>query len=258
MKGNNLDISAIIVAHHEGVSAGPSLASMIEAADFAGENGLNVELLAVLDTPSESTVEMLSNREDLGLQTIVVEHKDQGKTRNHAVAQANGQYLAFLDADDLWGFNWLVEAHKACQLDTRHVIAHPEINWLFGDSNNIFVHVDQNDDSFDPEFLRVANYWDALCMAHRSIYEQFPFCERRIEDGFAYEDWNWSCVTLEAGIKHQSVPNTIHFKHRREGSQGTHSLNRRAIPPPSALFRYSWYQNLNQTTITPYKQQRNS
>lgn len=225
------DISAIITAHHEGALAGVSLRSLLCAVERARTDGLVVEVLIVLDNPDEATSSVFADAAAEGWSLSTVSFGDQGLTRNHAVEQARGDYIAFLDGDDLWSENWLVEAYAVCQQVPGRIIAHPEVDWFFEASNNLFFHVDQTEPHFDPHFLRVGNYWDALCLAPRSSYADHPFAMRAVDDGFAYEDWLWNLETLEAGYVHRVAPETIHFKRRRPGSQtmvasGTKCLTR--------------------------------
>ena len=234
------DISAIMTAHHEGALAGISLHSMLDAIERAREAGISCEMLIVMDRPNEATREMFSEAEENGWRLAEVDFGDQGKARNHAVTLAEGDFIAFNDADDLWSENWLVEAFGLCRTDPQRIIAHPEVDWFFQENNNLFFHVDQTDPAFDPAILRFINCWDALCMAPRKAYEDHPFCDRDMETGFAYEDWQWNCETLENGYVHRVVPDTIHFKRRRKDSQTMKASARKALVRRTAMFDYSW------------------
>lgn len=44
--------------------------------------------------------------------------------------------------------------------------------------------------------------------------------------------WHWNVVTLRAGIPHRPVPETIHFKRRRTGSQMSLVVKNDAIIRP--------------------------
>lgn len=236
------DISAILTAHREGPMAGPSLRSFLAAVNAARESGIDTEMLVLLDNPDDSTRLVFADAASSGIRLTELDFRDQGKVRNHAVTLANGRFIAFLDGDDLWSENWLVAAYKACRapVDGAGVIAHPETDWFFEGSSNVFFHADQEDPSFRPEMLRFANYWDALCMAPRSAYVDHPFDDRDVEGGLAYEDWHWNCETLDAGYVHRVVPDTIHFKRRRKESQTIKASSQKCLTPPSSLLLYSW------------------
>ena len=234
------DISTILTAHREGMLAGISLHGTLNAMRLAEENGISCELIIVLDRPDDITREMFLSAPSESWRVEEVDWGDQGMARNHAVSLATGSHVAFIDADDLWSENWLVEAWKLCGKDPARIIAHPEVDWFFQENGNLFFHVDQTDPAFDPLILRFVNCWDALCMAPRKACLEIPFPSRDIGMGFAFEDWQWNCETLERGYVHRVVPDTIHFKRRRRVSQNVHASGRRALVRRTALFRYDW------------------
>lgn len=236
------DISAILTAHAEGALAALSLRSFLEASAVARDAGLTVELLVVLDNPDPATVEALSAARRLGCEVQRVAFADQGLVRNHGVKAVGGDFIAFLDGDDLWSENWLVEAHRVCRSTPGQVIAHPEVNWFFGNSPWLYFLPDQTD-GFHPSLMRVANPWDALCMAPAAAYAEVPFSRRAITDGYAFEDWHWSMETFAAGYVHRVAPGTIHFKRRREGSQFMEARANRSLTRPSPVLTYAWTEH---------------
>lgn len=234
------DISAIITAHREGAMLGLSLNSFMEAIREAENGGLTVEKLIVLDRANDATRAMLpqSGKSDFIIREV--DYGDQGAARNLAVEVCSGEYIAFLDGDDLWSYNWLTKAHQVCLTDSS-MIAHPEFNWFFDNSNRILIKADQDGCAYDEEFLRFGNFWDAMCMAPREAYTRYPFCARAVSSGYAYEDWYWNCETVEAGYRHRVVPDTVHFKRRRQMSQTLEAASNNVSVRPNALSRYSYY-----------------
>ena len=241
--GTEVDISLVLVAHHEGILAGISLRSLLEASDLANRDGIKTEVLVVLDRPNAATRAVFEDAPLHGWRVEETDYGDQGRVRNFAVGLTSGSYIAFLDGDDLWSENWLVSAHALCQQQPGRVIAHPEFDWFFQNNNNLLVHVDQTSEHFKPAFLRIANYWDALCLAPRSAYEDLPFRDRDIDGGFAFEDWQWNCETFESGFIHRVAERTIHFKRRRDGSQTLRASARKALMRPTALSDYVYYDS---------------
>ena len=232
------DITAVLNAHAEGVLAGPSLVSFEQAINTARQAGLDVEGLVVLDRPDAATRSQFTGiapRHRL----IVTDEGDPGQARNAAVAAASGTFVAFLDGDDLWSRNWLVSAYRSCAAEPDSMVAHSEIIIVFGQKHQLYWHVDSCHPSFDPDFLRYNNYWDAMSFAARILYRRHPFVANNIDLGFGHEDWHWNCVTLAAGINHRPVPGTVHFKRRRGGSQMS-LYEREAIPWMTPIASYDW------------------
>ncbi|KAA1426290.1 glycosyltransferase family A protein [Nocardioides antri] len=238
------DVAAILTAHAEGVMAGLSFRSLLDAVAVARAEGLEVEALVVLDNPTDATRAAFAEADQHGATVAEVSYADQGKVRNAAVGLTSAQHVAFLDGDDLWSENWLADAHRLCAGgdDRDRVIGHPELNWFFENQQNLYFLPDQTDPAFDPALLRIANPWDALCLAPRSAYVDHPFAPRAVADGYAYEDWHWMLETFLAGYVHRVVPETIHFKRRREGSQYVQARARNVLTRPSELLDYAWWR----------------
>ncbi|ADK84360.1 glycosyl transferase family 2 [Desulfarculus baarsii DSM 2075] len=235
------EISAIMTVHGEGVLAGLSLRSMLEAVDNVRHDAEAVELMVVLDCPDNATRSFVESLSVDGMVVLNTDFADQGKVRNHAIKNARGRYVAFLDGDDLWSFNWLSAAWDMIRACDDGAIVHPEFNWLFDMSGGVLEKIEMSNRFFDKEYLRVMNYWDALCFASKATYETFPYPERNISSGFAYEDWYWNCVTVASGYEHVVAPDTVHFKRRRSGSQTVEASSRRALPRMNGFFDYKFF-----------------
>ena len=233
---DKINVSAIITAHKEGAMAGMSYRNLCECVATLEEGGYLSETIIVLDSADDFTSSVFSDiAENERTKLLITDYKDQGKARNRAIQEANGEYIAFLDGDDLWSANWLLDAYGVALEKGKNTILHPEFNWFFGGTSSVLVGIDQLDKDYDPQFLRFANYWDAMCFAHSDVYKKIPYCDRDVDAGFAYEDWYWNCETLEHGFVHQIVTDTIHFKRRREGSQTMEASGTSSIPPRSTF-----------------------
>lgn len=68
------------------------------------------EVIVVDDGSTDGTLEALSGIE--GVNVIQQQNAGAGAARNRGAAAASGDYLAFLDSDDLW-FEWTLEAFAA-------------------------------------------------------------------------------------------------------------------------------------------------
>ena len=238
-RAKHVDISAIMVAHGEGVMAGASARSIVECKQEAEQAGLSVELIVALDRADTATRLMFSGDEQSDWTVLETDFGDQGRVRNFAVENSRGDFVAFLDGDDIWSCNWLTAASELCLQNPDKYIVHPEYNCFFGDNNNIFLKCDQEDPIYEPSFLRFGNYWDALCFARRDIYLNTPYVPREMDKGFAFEDWNWNCQTIDKGYVHRTAPDTIHFKRRRKQSQTIRASQSGALVRPTEQFYFS-------------------
>jgi glycosyltransferase involved in cell wall biosynthesis len=239
MAENEPDISAILTAHAEGTTVGVSFRSMLAAVRVAADAGLDVEVLVALDRPDEATREMLAEVGAHGGHLLEVSHGDQAPVRNDAVRESRGRFIAFLDGDDLWMENWLVAAHALCAKEPR-TIAHPYADWVFGEGHALSLPPDQTDPHFNAATLRVTNAWDALALAPREAYLDHPYQARSLAEGYAFEDWLWNLETIRAGYVHRVVPDTIHFKRSRAGSQFRLASANQCLTRPTPFQDYAW------------------
>jgi len=234
------DIAAIMTAHGEGALSAVSLTTLQDCAAHAEANDLRVQRLIVLDRADQKTRRVFDELNIENIEIISTDFGDQGKVRNFAAEYCNAHAIAFLDGDDLWGENWLTEAYLFLKEHGEKAIAHPEFSVFFEGVASVFVNVDQEDPQFDARFLRFANYWDAMCMAWRATHLEHPYCDRRIKDGFAFEDWHWNCETVANSYVHKVVKDTVHFKRRRQSSQTIEASGNRSLMPATDLTSYRW------------------
>ena len=235
-----MDITAVITAHQEGMLAGPSIRSFAAAIARARGTGLTVEPLFVLDRPDPLTRAIFEETRDIEARIVIGDGGDPGLSRNLAASEATGRYVAFLDGDDLWSSNWLIKAHAFCSAAAKPTIAHSEVNFVFGDQRLLWWHVDSEAEYFDPGYLRIGNYWDALVLVERDILHRFPYVRNDLKSGYGHEDWLWNCQTLAAGIAHRPVGGTVHMKRRRLGSQMDKCAQSDVVVRPQEIQKYGW------------------
>lgn len=236
---NTFDITAVINGHAEGLMAHASLQSLKKCANIANAQGIRVELIAVLDNPNELTLDVFEEfaRANPELNILKVAHGDLGYSRNSAAQQARGKYIAFLDADDIWGDDWLVKAFLAAEADRRDIAWHPEVNVYFGVTPNIFLHMDMEDPRFHIANLAYANAWTSLCFVSAAFLRAVPYAGTRLRDHIGYEDWCWNIDVVDNGGLHKVVPKTAHAIRTRSVSLVKQTTAAGCIPRPSDFFR---------------------
>jgi Glycosyltransferases, probably involved in cell wall biogenesis len=233
------DITAVINGHAEGLIAHASLQSLSKCAAIARSSGLRVELLAVLDKPSAMTTEVFEefaqNHPDLRIK--IVRHGDLGFSRNTAVDEARGKWIGFLDADDIWGEDWLVRAYAAAEADPRKIAWHPEVNAYFGVTPYIFMHVDMEDPTFQIADIAYTNLWTSLCFTTTDFLRSVPYAGTDLKNGIGYEDWCWNIDVIQNGGLHKIVPDTAHAIRTRGVSLVKQTSAADSVPRPSHFFR---------------------
>ena len=226
-------ITFAMTVHAETFLAGPTMHSAHAAIAAAEAAGYAVERLIGLDTATDAARAYFSQPAFADWDRIEVNCRDQGLTRNALVDRATGDYLAFLDADDLVSENWLSGAAAcldAAAAQGRHkVIAHPELNWQFDGINNVYANPAQDDPFFSPYVMSTANYYDAMCMGPTAAWRELAFPKRDVAGGFAMEDYQWFVEITALGWEHDVAPDTIIFKRRRDASQSVTARGSQAL-----------------------------
>jgi hypothetical protein len=232
-------ITVTIILHREGPLALPALSSMRDMVFRARSEGLTVEARAVLDRADDITRHMITTRGDWLDGVDDVSFGDLGLSRNFGVSVAHGQYLAFLDGDDLWGDEWLKSAYRAVTAKGAPVDAiwHPELLYYFVESDYSkhstnstphsaagsfhMRHAPNDGSSFDRDVLFLNNIWTANVFTARTVHQRYPYSSIDRSKGLGIEDWSWNIETVWAGLPHRIVPDTVHLIRVKEtGSLG--------------------------------------
>jgi glycosyltransferase involved in cell wall biosynthesis len=231
-KMSDPDISVIVTAHNEGVILGATLNSAVEAVAAARDAGLNCQLLLGFDDASPTTKAIAEHPSFNDFSVHELALCDPYLTRNEMAEKASGKLIAFLDGDDLVSENWLTRGVELQQksVSERHVtVIHPEMNVIFDRQTGAFAKIEQLDPLFLPEVFYFENYYDLMAIAPRSLYLEHPFCQRDIELGYGFQDWQWNLETMAAGVLHLTAANTIVFKRRRPDSISEINRSQRAV-----------------------------
>ena len=234
----------MITAHKEGNLLLPTIVSANDAIDecLAQFPEVNVQKYIFLDNPDALTYEIASSISSEHKFTLLTGSEgDPGLARMNAISKTKEDFIALLDGDDLWSENWLMEAVKSYYTDGHELtVYHPEYNLIFGGANQLVRQGCSEDPFYNTEFLRFTNYWDALCFCHRSVFEHVPIPGNRKEEGFEHEDFLWNCLTIEKGVSHKLVKDTIHFKRRRSGSVSVLAEGNFSKRKPSLISFYDY------------------
>lgn len=248
---SDFDITAVINGHHEGLLAYPSLKSLGESVTQAQQRGVKVQVIAVLDRPDKLTTEVFkSYARGFPVQIITVDYGDLGLSRNAAVNASKAKWIAFLDADDIWGSNWLWAAYQSAEREPRTVVWHPEVNVYFGDSPHLFLHVDMDNAEYDQLRLAYTNYWTALCFVEKDVAVRIPYSETRIDNQIGYEDWSWNMEIIAHGALHKVVPQTAHAIRMKNLSLVKRTSGAGCLPRPSDLFRQMLAGRVDPTEVS--------
>lgn len=228
-------LTVLVNAHREGRYLTAAIRSVHEALVVAElEPPKDAEILLVMDRPDDITVDVANLLDVPGLRRIVVDHGDLGSSRNAGIVEARGQYLALLDADDVWGSHWIRRGLADPRIDDT-AIMHPQMAVTFPDRINCWQSPDMADPAFHVTRLLIENCWTSLALARTEVFRAFPYRTTHDHRQYGYEDWAWNGDTIAAGFSHHIVPETVHFIRKRNSSLSASSSTAGALPIPHAL-----------------------
>jgi len=229
----SLDATVVVNGHKEGHYILPTLSSTLKAFLYAKEQGYSCEYLIALDNPDEITEKICRDfAQKHKAKILMLDVKDLGLARNEAARAARGEYVVYMDGDDMMTDNWITQGIRTGREYGPDVVMHPAMNYIFGNGDTyIYLHRDMEDPEFSLAALIIENYWTALSMARRDLYLKYPYDKNALKQGLAYEDWSWNALTIANGVKHKIVHDTAHFIRRKpSGSLLQQTVESGALP----------------------------
>lgn len=204
---SNPQVTVIIPVHSEPESwprrALTSVRKQIEAPD--------TEIILIADRPTPEVKEYAPRlAEQFNARLLHADNGDLGLTRNQAIAEANGEHIAILDADDIFGCQWLRQAYQhSRKFDHTSWMLHTQYMLMFGAQKFVHRCFAENDPEFDARDMVQYNAWSALAYAPRELFSRYPY--EADTNGRSFEDWHVNVLTLGAGVRHECVPGSVHF-----------------------------------------------
>lgn len=109
MNQENIEISIIVPLYNKKNSILKTIQSVLQQ-DFQ-----NYELIVIDDGSTDGSADLLNHIHDNRLKIYKKRNTGVSDTRNMGIKQAQGKYIAFLDADDIWDTMYLKRLHQMIQ-----------------------------------------------------------------------------------------------------------------------------------------------
>jgi glycosyltransferase involved in cell wall biosynthesis len=114
------------------------------------------EIIVINDGSQDKTLEIVSRILDPRLKVLSYPNAGVSVSRNRGISQAAGEYVSFLDADDLWTPDKLETQLKALQANPQAAVAYSWTDWI--DESGQFLrsggHITVNGDVYAKLLLR--------------------------------------------------------------------------------------------------------
>lgn len=199
-----IGISVIIPAYNAGSTIEESLNSVLQ------QNGLeyfNLQIIVVDDGSTDNTVEVCQ-KFIKQINLITIKNSGVSVARNRGVEEAKFEWLAFLDSDDIWHENKLVEHFR--NIDNY--------NWSITDSFYFGINqtgtVKRSELTLIPpecsfENLFLENYiTTSTLIVKKSVFQHYGGFDPDLP---ALEDWDlWLKIAKDHPLKYVSTPLTMY------------------------------------------------
>ncbi|MBE9076974.1 glycosyltransferase [Romeria aff. gracilis LEGE 07310] len=117
-------ISVIIPAYNSERTIAETVESVIQ------QTLTDFEIIVIDDGSTDRTLERLDAIEDCRLTVVSQKNSGVSASRNLGIAKASGQYIAFLDADDLWLPDKLAAQVQALAADPAVAVAYSWVDYI--------------------------------------------------------------------------------------------------------------------------------
>ena len=170
---------------------------------------------------------------------------DSGQSRNFCAKKAKGEYLFFMDADDLVSEGFLEKAVNILK-EGEDVLLHPESCLTFEEKGNCYVLMRTTpeeaieDDAFS---MLEKNLWVSMVIGKRDIFLKYPYMDTG--NGFGHEDYAFNMTTLAAGIRHLGVPEEMEFYRIKRNSLCKTSNGKHVTQPRTDLFDFEKWRGFD-------------
>lgn len=114
------------------------------------------EIIVINDGSQDATLAIVNSINDNRIKVFSYPNAGVSTSRNRGLDKAQGEFVAFLDADDLWTKDKLKEQLKALQANPQAVLAYSWTNWIdeFGQFLRPGGHITVNGKAYDKLLVR--------------------------------------------------------------------------------------------------------
>lgn len=165
------------------------------------------EVIVVDDGSHDETPDVIRRQTRPGLRPIRQSRAGAAAARNRGAAAAEGEFLAFLDADDLWAADKL-----ALQLEA--FMRTPQTDMVFG---HIQEFVTQEIDGCGSAVRRLPGYTATTMLIRRESFARTGGFDNRWSVG---EFIDWYARARESGLRGVMLSETVTLRRIHPGNQG--------------------------------------
>lgn len=185
-------VSVVVPAYNAEAFLGQALQSIL------GQQYRPLEILVVDDGSTTEAGVQLAESFGPPVRVIRRQHVGHAAARNAGVAAADGEYLAFLDADDLW-------SHDKLRTQVEYLESHPEVDLVMGRIQNFHSPelTDQQKSELTSPLEPAEGYKQCAMLVRRSAFNRVgPLDDQLVAGDFA----EWLARATDGGLNTAHIP----------------------------------------------------
>lgn len=117
-------ISVIVPVYNDEVTIQDTIESVLN------QSFQDFELIIINDGSTDATLEVIKSIQDSRIKVSSYLNAGVSKARNRGISQAVGQYISFIDADDLWTADKLEAQFKTLQVNPQAAVAYSWTDYI--------------------------------------------------------------------------------------------------------------------------------
>ncbi len=212
-------------------------------------SGDDYELIIHIDDGSRETNDYFAQyRTAQHFRVLENRFGDVGLARNYAAKEAKGEFIFFVDGDDLVSENYIVGSLAILEQEQNDIVVCPEYCIGFSDdgkNGSVLRMANSKSKELDAYMLFSVNLWIMAIAGRRKIFLEHPYIETR--DGYGHEDYALNIELAAANIPHRIASGTVYFYRQKRQSRRTMNIAKRHTQPYSGLFDYKLWKKFDHT-----------
>jgi glycosyltransferase involved in cell wall biosynthesis len=183
----------------------------------------NIELIVVDDGSTDKSLDILKRiqAKDNRLYVIQQKNKGPGPARNRGLAEAKGDYIAFLDSDDFWALDCMEKLAKALSANPEMKFGLAYCGWqntgLPGNKGKPFIPPDYSKENLSERFLGGCRWPIHSPLVKRECIEKIGGFNEKWTTCMDYDLW----LRMSPFVQVILVPQVLAFYRHHEGEQIT-------------------------------------
>lgn len=166
-------ITVIIPTYNRGNAIRETICSVLS------QNESDLELLVIDDGSTDNTSDVVKSLDDERVKYCFMDNGGTAAARNYGLSMASGQYIAFLDHDDLWPADFLEVMLSALKANPEYGVAYSLVTVRFDDGSDIksYKAPDGRSGWLTKELFERGFVWTSAAVIRRSVLKDFRYDE---------------------------------------------------------------------------------